>query len=59
MTDEQNAALRKLADRIASARTKVHQGAIDSIEAEIDKLEDDGFDPTKGRGRGPAWAEGA
>jgi hypothetical protein len=28
------------------------------IEAEVEKMEAEGFDPARGSGRGPLWAEG-
>ena len=29
-----------------------------SFEAEVSKMEAEGFDPARGRGRGPQWADG-
>lgn len=54
-TTEQLAAV---AEEIRRYRQEWADSVRRSIEAEVAEMEDKGFDPARGRGRGPRWADG-
>jgi hypothetical protein len=56
--DARRESLRRIADTIESARREQVDAIRQSIEAEVAAMEAEGFDPARGRGRGPRWAEG-
>ena len=56
-TDEMKAA-REIGRMISEFRLEFMDSIREKIDAEADKVVQDGFDPARGRGRGPMWAEG-
>ena len=50
--------LRKVAKEIADHRKEVMDKIRTDIEKDLAEFEAKGLDPTRGRGRGPLWAEG-
>lgn len=56
-TDEVEAA-REIAKVIADFRAEVMDKIRCDIDKEADEIEASGFDPARGRGRGPIWADG-
>jgi BMFP domain-containing protein YqiC len=56
---EKEAAAREVAKVIQEFRAEVQQKFRDEFEADMKKMDEEGFDPTRGRGRGPKWADGA
>jgi hypothetical protein len=58
--DPEVEAAREIAKMISDFRQEVMDKTRQDIEAEQQKIEADGFDPARGRGRcpgGPRWAE--
>jgi hypothetical protein len=51
-------ALREFAAAIADYRREWAESTRKGIEAELAAMEAEGLDPTRGRGRGPKWADG-
>lgn len=51
-------ALRKLAATISEFRKEYMDKARQDFERELAQVVEDGFDPARGRGRGPRWADG-
>ena len=58
MDAEGEAPLRGIADAIASYRAEWADRVRETIERDVRKMEAEGFDPARGRGRGPWWADG-
>ena len=56
-TDEM-AAARAIGRMISEFREEFMESIRQKIEEEADKVVADGFDPARGSGRGPLWAEG-
>lgn len=56
---EELEAAREIAAQISAFRREFWEKFSAEIESEVKAMESSGFDPTKGRGRGPFWAEGA
>lgn len=56
---ENEAAAREIAKVIQDFRAEVQEKFRDEFEADMKKMDEEGFDPTRGRGRGPKWADGA
>jgi len=50
---------KRIAQLIAEFRMAVRDKMRTDIEQELGKMEAEGFDPSRGRGRGPWWADGA
>lgn len=53
------AEMRVVAKTISDVRAEMVDRIRTDIETEVAALEADGYDPTRGRGRGPKWAEEA
>ncbi len=51
-------AAREIAKMIADLRTEALDRIRNEVEQEIAKLEEEDFDPARGRGRGPRWMNG-
>jgi hypothetical protein len=51
-------AARQFAELIASFRKEVADQIRESVEREVSEVESSGFDPARGRGRGPRWFDG-
>jgi len=51
-------AARDIAALISDFRKEVVDKIMNAIEDEADEVESQGFDPAKGRGRGPRWVTG-
>ena len=51
-------ALRAAVDEIRRYRAEWADHMRQEIESDVRKMEAEGFDPARGRGRGPKWAEG-
>ena len=56
MTDQE--AARHIAEMISEFRQEVADRIRESIEKEATEVESSGFDPARGRGRGPRWLDG-
>lgn len=54
-SEEAAEAARALAELIADFRAEVYDSVRKGVENELAQLEADGFDPARGRGRGPHW----
>jgi len=52
-------ALQEIAEAISDFRREFWQSLEKAITDEVADLDQKGFDPTRGRGRGPKWADGA
>ena len=59
MDDDTEAELRKAADELSKLRDEARDRIRESVLDEVSEMEKKGFDPGKGRGRGPWWADGA
>jgi len=57
-SDDEDAA-RLIAKEIADFREEFWGKICSDVESEVEELEENGYDPAKGSGRGPRWAEGA
>jgi hypothetical protein len=57
-TETELAAAREIADMISDFREEVMDKVRTDIEKEVAEVEASGFDPARGRGRGPLWADG-
>lgn len=55
---EQTDAARQIADLISEFRQEVVDRVRNAIEKEVSEVESSGFDPARGRGRGPKWVTG-
>lgn len=51
-------AARELAATISEFRREFMDKTRQDFERELAQVVEDGFDPGRGRGRGPAWADG-
>lgn len=51
-------AAREVAKLIADFRKEVMEKFRTDAERELEAMEAEGFDPARGRGRGPRWADG-
>lgn len=51
-------AAREIADEISEFRKEFVARAAGAIIEEIEELAEQGFDPARGRGRGPLWVDG-
>ena len=56
--DDATAAARQVADLISEFRQEVIDRVRNAIEKEVSEVESSGFDPARGRGRGPKWVDG-
>jgi len=56
--DDATAAARQVADLISEFRQEVIDRVRNAIEKEVSEVESSGFDPDRGRGRGPKWVDG-
>lgn len=56
--EEQTEVARQVADLISEFRQEVIDKVRNEIEKEASEVESSGFDPAKGRGRGPKWVDG-
>lgn len=56
--DDQTVAARKIAKVIQDFRDEVNERFQKDFLDDLDKMDAEGFDPTRGRGRGPKWANG-
>ncbi len=52
------APLREIAEMIATFRQDYLNGLRDGVIAEANEVADSDFDPSRGSGRGPWWADG-
>jgi hypothetical protein len=52
------AAVREIATMISEFRAEVADKIRTDVELELAQMEAEGFDPARGRGRGPRWIEG-
>jgi hypothetical protein len=52
-------ALRQAAQEIQGYRQEWADAIRSGIEADAAAMEAEGYDPARGRGRGPKWADGA
>jgi len=57
--DEAVKAAREMSKMISDLRAEAADRVRVEIEKEAAEMEAQGFDPAKGRGRGPWWADGA
>lgn len=55
---DEEAAAREIATLISEFRQEVMDKVRTDIEKELDEVIESGFDPARGRGRGPIWADG-
>jgi hypothetical protein len=51
-------ALREIAKAMSEYRKEFFESLDREVEADMVKIEAEGFDPARGRGRGPKWADG-
>jgi len=51
-------ALQKIADEIADYRREYIEGMYNDIARECDEVVESEYDPARGNGRGPWWADG-
>jgi len=51
--------IRETIDMIVEHRKDVFDKVRNDIEADVTEMEKKGYDPARGRGRGPWWADGA
>jgi hypothetical protein len=56
--EDPTAAARQVADLISEFRQEVVDQVRNAIEKEASEVESSGFDPARGRGRGPRWVNG-
>jgi len=56
--DDATEAARQVADLISEFRQEVIDQVRNAIEKEASEVESSGFDPARGRGRGPKWVTG-
>lgn len=59
MKEGDEKALHKIGEEIRRYRDEWLDSIREQIETDVVKMESDGFDPARGRGRGPKWADGA
>jgi len=62
MMDERREAeevAREIAEEIAKFRSEFWDKLCVDIDDELHEMETSGYDPARGSGRGPKWAEGA
>lgn len=52
------ALVREIGAMISEFRAEVMDKIRTDVEADLAKMEEEGFDPARGRGRGPRWADG-
>ncbi len=52
------APVREIAEMIAGFRKEFIEGLYNGVVEEADKVADSGYDPARGSGRGPWWANG-
>jgi hypothetical protein len=57
-TDPEVKAARELAETIANFRREFMDKTHQDFNRELQEAVDEGFDPARGRGRGPRWADG-
>lgn len=57
-TDPEVQAARELAETISAFRKEFMDKTRQDFNRELQQVVDDGFDPARGRGRGPRWADG-
>ncbi len=57
--EEEEAAAREIAAEIAKFRAEFWDKLCIDIDDELHEMESSGYDPARGNGRGPKWAEGA
>ena len=50
--------IRQVAETISDFRAEVMDKIRENVEKEVAEMEASDYDPARGRGRGPAWAEG-
>lgn len=53
--DAETAAAREIAQLISDLRVEAQERIRKEVEQELKKLDDEDFDPTRGRGRGGKW----
>ena len=51
-------AAKEIGRMISEFRQEFMDSVRKGFEDEVRKMEEEGFDPARGRGRGPLWAEG-
>ena len=56
--NKDTAALRVIAQEIADFRKECMAKLSNDIEEEADRVVEEGYDPARGHGRGPWWADG-
>lgn len=56
--DSSEEILRSIAKEISNFRREFMEQLFQGIVDERDEVVDSGFDPCRGRGRGPMWADG-
>ena len=56
--DEKVKAARAIADMISEYRKECIEAMRNTVVKECDEVVDSGYDPSRGRGRGPWWADG-
>ncbi len=59
LPEDDEKAARNIAKAIQDFRDEFWKKTCADIEKELAEVEASGFDPARGRGRGPAWADGA
>jgi hypothetical protein len=58
MPDDKTEAAREIAKMISDLRKEAMDRVRLDVERELEKMEEEGFDPAAGRGRGPRWMIG-
>jgi len=56
--NEDGPALREIAELISDFRKEYVERLANSVAEEKDQVAKSGYDPARGRGRGPWWADG-
>lgn len=56
--DPEVVAARELAQTISDFRREFMDKTRQDFQRELEQVVEEGFDPTRGRGRGPRWADG-
>ncbi len=59
MEPKDEEALRAIGQVLSQYRRAFLDSLRAGIESDVQKVEAEGFDPARGRGRGPRWAEAA
>ena len=57
--NESEEAAREIAKEISEFRREFWDKLMGVLDNDLEEMEREGYDPARGRGRGPKWAEGA